>query len=373
MLIGDEFNGTDRTRLREFITNVDSAYRLVNPMEHDLFYNFVLTKIKGEARSKLLVRRDITNWRKVKAALEEYYGESRTLDFYACQMFQAKQGKNESVTDWGSRVDKLVSAFREVALEDSTPEKMEGQVELISKLALASFIQGLADPNVRTMVRSRNAKSFGRAVQIAREEEIVMISKKEKERTPTYAGVAKGAGSPTHSRKPGNRPVKTIICYRCNKEGHMASQCKTRSTPYCQRCQKTGHLERDCRYRRTNKEKETHKKGSGIKTTRQDLRKCYACGRLGHISSECRDKTMLGRPKCYTCKKPGHTQGECWSNTDRFSSRSGKQYRSTRPKERINRSYEDTQRRCYNCGRRSHLIRECWFLEDPKPNRGSVN
>jgi hypothetical protein len=61
-----------------------------------MFCWFVKAKITGEARSKLLVT-DITHsWELVKVILEENYATRRTLDFYACKMFSARQGKVEA-------------------------------------------------------------------------------------------------------------------------------------------------------------------------------------------------------------------------------------------------------------------------------------
>ena len=57
-LITHPFDG-DKRRLREFIENVDVAFELVHPNKHILL-KFVKTKIKGDARSKLMVR-DLTD------------------------------------------------------------------------------------------------------------------------------------------------------------------------------------------------------------------------------------------------------------------------------------------------------------------------
>ena len=49
--------------------------------------------------------RDLTHiWELVKAILEENYATRRTLDYYACKMFSARQGKNESIAYWGIRL-----------------------------------------------------------------------------------------------------------------------------------------------------------------------------------------------------------------------------------------------------------------------------
>lgn len=45
----------------------------------------------------------------------------------------------------------------------------------------------------------------------------------------------------------GPSPQGDVICYRCNGRGHMARNCRRRSTAVrCYRCNKTGHMARDC-------------------------------------------------------------------------------------------------------------------------------
>jgi hypothetical protein len=90
-LITHPFDGEKR-KLREFIENVDVVFELVDPSKHDVLLTFVKPKITGEARSKLLVRELTHSFEPVKAILEENYATRRTLDFYACKMFNARQG-----------------------------------------------------------------------------------------------------------------------------------------------------------------------------------------------------------------------------------------------------------------------------------------
>ena len=104
--ITHSFDG-NKQKLREFIETVDVAFELVHPSKHEVFLKFVKTKITGDERSKLMVR-DLTHtWALVKGILEENYAIRRTLDFYACKMFSARQEKYESVASWGSRIDEM--------------------------------------------------------------------------------------------------------------------------------------------------------------------------------------------------------------------------------------------------------------------------
>ena len=66
----------------------------MHPSKHEVFFKFLKTKFTRDARSKLV--RDLTHtWELVKSILEENYAIRRTLDFYACKMFSARQEKYE--------------------------------------------------------------------------------------------------------------------------------------------------------------------------------------------------------------------------------------------------------------------------------------
>ena len=56
-----------------------------------------------------------------KGNLEENYAVRRTLDYYACKMFSARQEKNESVASWGNVVLKTAGTV-ELKLLTATHE-----------------------------------------------------------------------------------------------------------------------------------------------------------------------------------------------------------------------------------------------------------
>lgn len=61
--------------------------------------------------------------------------------------------------------------------------------------------------------------------------------------------VVAAAQAPPSGDGPSQRPNSRgeIVCYRCNERGHMARNCRRRSTTTrCYRCNKTGHMVRDC-------------------------------------------------------------------------------------------------------------------------------
>jgi predicted DsbA family dithiol-disulfide isomerase len=115
----------------------------------------VKTKITAEARSKLLVRDLTSTWSDVKQILEENYGVRRTLDYYACRMFNSRQGSNEGIASWSSRIDTMQSELREAAYRLCEEEEVVGAMALINHLAKACFLEGLSNDKIQTLFGQR--------------------------------------------------------------------------------------------------------------------------------------------------------------------------------------------------------------------------
>jgi hypothetical protein len=105
-LIHRNFVGNPK-HLREFCEGVESARQVVHPTKYPLLLKFVESKITGEAKHRLLARRERNTWEQIKAILEENYSLRRTLEYYAGMPFAAKQGNGETVAQWGSRIDNM--------------------------------------------------------------------------------------------------------------------------------------------------------------------------------------------------------------------------------------------------------------------------
>jgi hypothetical protein len=79
-----------------------------------------------------------------------------------------------------------------------------------------------------------------------------------------------------------DRKPRSLLCYTCNKEGHISRFCGARkeSPVKCYRCGEFGHLASVC------SQKEGHfSRYCGAR--KESPVKCYRCGELGHLASVC--------------------------------------------------------------------------------------
>lgn len=97
------------------------------------------SRITGQAKSKILVRTATDSWSKVKDILKENYQIRRTVDYYACQLFNARQRGEEGVASWASRIDSLQSQLRESVARVMSPDLLPGAMKSIEILAKASY------------------------------------------------------------------------------------------------------------------------------------------------------------------------------------------------------------------------------------------
>jgi hypothetical protein len=75
--------------------------------------------------------------------LRNTYTEKRTQDFYSNNLFKARQGKSDSISDWIQEIQKLGSKFREAELTDFTEEERTDNFTLSVRLRNICFMQGV--------------------------------------------------------------------------------------------------------------------------------------------------------------------------------------------------------------------------------------
>jgi hypothetical protein len=69
----------DQKEVLAFISNVDTAFEVINPDNSEFLYKFVLTRISGEPRVAI-THRNLENWEDLRTFLKNMYTEKRTVD-----------------------------------------------------------------------------------------------------------------------------------------------------------------------------------------------------------------------------------------------------------------------------------------------------
>lgn len=72
----------NKQEVSALIGNVDTAIAVINPVQENVLYKFVLPRISAEPRTAVS-HRILDNWENLKEFLKNSYIERRTLDFHA--------------------------------------------------------------------------------------------------------------------------------------------------------------------------------------------------------------------------------------------------------------------------------------------------
>jgi hypothetical protein len=254
-LIPRPFEGNPK-QLREFIEGAEAAIAVTHPGKRELLLKFIIAKIQGDAKDKLLARVGRDTWPQMKGILEENYLVKRTLEFYTGTLFNSRQGPTETVAQWGARLDNLAMDLgREVRRRLHVLEErehahyVEGGLKLISEFLKGIFVAGLKDDRVRVIVKTKGEEgSIAQLVETAIQEECELKSQNYKGNTgsklPWYQRSIKSERS-GYRETPIKREINAVSvvqCFGCGRKGHIQKNCNWQ----CSRCGVKGHTERQC-------------------------------------------------------------------------------------------------------------------------------
>jgi hypothetical protein len=213
-------NCTDGTKdIQKFIDLADKFYaRIRNAPIREHFQLVLLSKLEGRAYD-VAKNLDTLDWEVLKPALESAFVEKLTLTNLHTQLANCIQNNNESVFTYSMRLkdilNKISKAYKE---QDENINFYDTDAP-----AMAAFEEGLLDPNIRILIKSR-ANSIEEAIELAILEE---------------------------NRKKSKLAIQNIqqkVCTYCCESGHPLSECLRfkKENNICQNCKIIGHFPSDC-------------------------------------------------------------------------------------------------------------------------------
>ena len=223
----------------------------MNAELHPTLLKYVLSKISREAKRTLNVRdAALLTWGEVRQKLETHYAVQRTFTYYCTQLCQVKQKPNESVTQWGTKVEQLTADAVESTCKFTrtwNDDEREGGRKIIARLGRTVFINGICSDAIREAVKINSDNiSMKEAIDRAVVEESDRKSNVNVNNKYSKPNFVKNA-TPQVKKESVNL---VVTCYGCGKEGHIVKNC--RATLKCTKCHRNGHVAKDCRVRGSN-------------------------------------------------------------------------------------------------------------------------
>ncbi|XP_023319373.1 uncharacterized protein LOC111694666 [Trichogramma pretiosum] len=222
----------------QFIHDCKVAKRFLRPADHEFFIALLKARVK-DGVSCYLQHKIFTSDDEIYDELKRAYAPSRGLlpDLLG-NLSRARQGTDEKVVDYGFRISRLLRAASDNIRENLEPNLVPGALESAAISALASFTRGLRR-EVEEVVDRQNPKSLEAVIDVAFMAEAKIADPAAFDNDPPKNFQRVRAINPS-SQNP-------RLCFNCNKEGHIARNCRApRPGVICRSCNKEEHIARYC-------------------------------------------------------------------------------------------------------------------------------
>jgi hypothetical protein len=253
------FNGTS-IPLESFIRTVERVKRSISPRDLPVFVTLVSAKIQGPAEG-YISKGTPESLDKLFEELKRAYLPKTILSDVQTQIAHAVQKRNESVLDYGIRLERLVETACEASNNFYGAEQAAVLNRFIRETAARSFMKGLNN-EIEPRVVSEKPKSLREAIEVATSVEKLLAERQLLEplrndvssnQTQIRCNICNMPGhKPRHcpNRQPGTTLENTeqVNCNYCKKNGHTIENCRTkeRESKYCTFCQHPGHTFDEC-------------------------------------------------------------------------------------------------------------------------------
>ena len=246
------FDGSDPKKFRQWVKEI-SKYCTIVSADEDRKKRVTFGTSRGVVSSfieRFLRENPSSAYKDLISELTKQFSDVTDAHSALQLLRKIKQGKHESLQAFHERlVDVAEQAF----------DKANLATQAYQDQLVMCFTDGLHDNRVARYIIRQKPKDLKNALELAMNERNLL-------RQLDIRGKNESHGAPYTDQgfREGEEPmeigaVKQIVCYRCNKPGHMKKDCRVRLP-------------------QTNR------------TTNNKRISCYACGRFGHKAINCRTR-----------------------------------------------------------------------------------
>ncbi|KAK1425082.1 hypothetical protein QVD17_20426 [Tagetes erecta] len=219
-------------------------------------------------------------WEEFKTLMIERYCPINEIEKMEAEFLRLEMKGNEHL-EYTNRFNELARLVPHLV----TPESKR----------IGRYVWGLS-PKIRGMTRAAKPRTF---------QETVEISGALNDETIRCEGTKKFEGAGVKRKWEGNRPTYGGVGNNMvgtwndpNKKPMTERKPYLGNAPWCAKCQR--HHNGDCKARTNNQPQRGTAKGNV----------CYKCNRAGHFARECKS-TTTATLKCHECGDPGHIRPNC--------------------------------------------------------------
>lgn len=247
-----EYKG-EEDGLNSFIKNIDklwnhiATYDAADMARFLLVLQLKLTDKAADATKNV----NFDNWEEVKKALKENINPQTNIEKAELKLMTVKQQPKEELEEYGKRVEQLMDNLNKSF-------DLEGNNEIIKKQnnrrAKKAFEDGLLSRELKNKAIGRGIKTLREAIDYVTEQELRQseLNWEPLEKYCTYCNmknhntkecnrlaqnrrsISNQSISNTPNPRNQNSPLPNkseVICYRCNKKGHYAPECRSGHDP----------------------------------------------------------------------------------------------------------------------------------------------
>ena len=259
----EPYNG-DRDNLNAWITNCDRAFLIAQPVQYNILFAFIQSRLHDKAQS-VCSNSIFPTWENLKDHLKSRLGDKKHQNHLLIELQNCKQLHNEPISQYILRLEtalkRLLASIKQSS-NDTT--YLQGKIENTEDLALLTFKLGTS-PQISQMLRYRNPETLNEAFNMALEEEKIQWLINSQNRNKITCNICNKSGhssnncykkqNSTFSDRPNQYKKIHQISTNTPNLLNQSSQSSQNIEKFCNYCKTNGHLIFTCEKRKFNNQK----------------------------------------------------------------------------------------------------------------------